>query len=58
MLLLASCSNVNTQNDSAICAGLNPLFNDHADALIIDGGPKSLVTGEKLIHGYDVGCSK
>jgi hypothetical protein len=57
MLLLIGCANVNT-NDSALCAGLNPLVDAHADALIVDGGPKSLVTGDKLVTGYDAGCSK
>jgi hypothetical protein len=57
MLLLTGCANVST-SDSAICAGLNPLVNAHADALIIDGGPLSLVTGDQLITGYDAGCSK
>lgn len=57
MLLLTGCANVN-KSDSAICAGLDPLVNSHADALIIDGGPKSLVTGDQLITGYDAGCSK
>jgi hypothetical protein len=57
MLLLTGCANVST-SDSAICAGLNPLVDSHANALIIDGGPQSLVTGDKLITGYDAGCSK
>ena len=57
MLLLIGCANVNT-SDSALCAGLNPLVDSHADALIVDGGPKSLVTGDQLITGYDAGCSK
>lgn len=57
MLLLQGCATVST-SDSAICAGLDPLINSHADALIIDGGPQSLITGDKLITGYDAGCSK
>lgn len=57
LLLLAGCANVNT-NDSAICAGLDPLVNAHADALIIDGGTQSILTGDRLISGYDAGCSK
>jgi hypothetical protein len=57
MLLLQGCATVNA-SDSAICAGLNPLVDSHANALIIDGGPQSLVTGDKLITGYDAGCSK
>lgn len=57
MLLLIGCASVNI-SDSALCAGLDPLVNSHADALIIDGGPLSLVTGDQLITGYDAGCSK
>jgi len=57
MLLLQGCATVST-NDSAICAGLDPLVNAHADALIIDGGPQSVITGDKLVTGYDAGCSK
>lgn len=57
MLLLTGCANVSI-SDSALCAGLDPLVNSHADALIIDGGPLSLVTGDQLITGYDAGCSK
>jgi hypothetical protein len=57
MLLLQGCANVSI-SDSALCAGLDPLISAHADALIIDGGPKSLVTGDQLITGYDAGCSK
>jgi len=57
MLLLQGCASVNT-SDSALCAGLDPLINAHADALIIDGGPQSIITGDKLITGYDAGCGK
>lgn len=57
MMLLLGCAQGKV-NDSAICSGLNPLVNAHADALIEDGGPKSLITGERLISGYDAGCSK
>jgi len=57
MLLLQGCATVST-NDSALCAGLDPLVNAHADALIIDGGPQSVITGDKLVTGYDAGCSK
>jgi hypothetical protein len=54
---LQGCANVKT-NDSAICAGLDPLVNAHVDALIIDGGPQSLITGDRLVTGYDAGCGK
>lgn len=57
MLLLQGCANVKT-SDSAICAGLDPLVNAHVDALIADGGPQSLITGDRLVAGYDAGCGK
>jgi hypothetical protein len=57
MLLLQGCANVKT-SDSAICAGLDPLVNAHVDALIVDGGPQSLITGDRLVAGYDAGCGK
>jgi hypothetical protein len=57
MLLLQGCANVKT-SDSALCAGLDPLVNSHVDALIIDGGPQSLITGDRFVSGYDAGCSK
>ena len=57
VLLLTGCGQGKV-NDSAICSGLDPLVNSHADALIVDGGPKSLVTGERLITGFDAGCHK
>lgn len=56
LLLVAGCNNVKNINDSALCSGLDPLVNAHADALILDAGPKSIVTGERLITAYDAGC--
>jgi len=56
MLLLQGCANVKT-SDSALCAGLDPLVKSHVDALIIDGGPQSLITGDRFVSGYDAGCS-
>lgn len=57
MMLVAGCSIVNlpTSKD-ALCDGLNPLVDAHVDALLIDGGPRSLVTGDTLVAGYDAGC--
>ena len=59
VLLVASCSTVKLiDSDSAICDGLDPLVNTHVDALLVDGGPKSLITGERLVSGFDAGCAK
>jgi len=55
-LLVAGCSNVKLISDSAVCNGLEPLVDNHVDALLIDGGPQSIVTGERLVAGYDAGC--
>jgi len=33
-------------------------MNDHVDALIADGGPRSLSTGRRLVVGYDAGCEE
>lgn len=56
MLLVAGCGTVKPTSDIALCGGLEPLVDDHADALLIDGGPSSIVTGTRLIAGYDAGC--
>lgn len=55
-LLVAGCSNAKLISDSALCNGLEPLVNKHVDALLIDGGPQSIVSGERLVAGYDAGC--
>jgi hypothetical protein len=56
-LLVAGCSSVKLISDSAVCNGLEPLVDSHVDALLIDGGPQSLVSGERLVSGYDAGCN-
>lgn len=42
----------------ALCDGLDPLVNEHVDALIADGGPRSKVSGRRLVAAYDAGCDK
>ena len=57
ILLVSGCSNVRIgTNDTALCDGLSPLVDAHTEALLIDGGPKSLVTGQRLVAGFDGGC--
>ncbi len=56
MLLVSGCSSVSQISDSALCDGLSPLVDAHVDALLEDGGPKSLVTGDMLVAGFDRGC--
>ena len=42
--------------DRGLCDGLRPLAEDHAEALIADGGDDSVVTGARLIAGLRAGC--
>lgn len=53
MLLVSGCETVKANSTSAAKAGLTPLADAHADALVEDGGPKSLVTGAALIAAID-----
>lgn len=56
-LLVSGCSgDRRIVSEPALCQGLLPLADDHNDALLVDGGPKSIVTGAKLISGLDSGC--
>lgn len=54
MLLVTGCASA--PSDSAICAGTAKARQDHAAALVDDGGPRSLVTGANLIATIDAGC--
>jgi hypothetical protein len=62
MLLVSGCSIGNSRAVDpvgpvrAVCTSLGPLVDDHADALIADGGPMSLQTGVLLIGGFDGAC--
>jgi hypothetical protein len=42
--------------ERGVCDGLSPLIDNLNDALLVDGGPVSVVAGEKLISGFDAGC--
>lgn len=44
------------QSVNAICDGSREARTDHAAALVEDGGPLSLVTGQALISTIDAGC--
>lgn len=54
MILLSGCANVSDQN--AICDGTVGLRDAHTDALIEDGGTRSIQTGADLIAAIDAGC--
>ena len=51
-LLLSGCA-VEKITDNAVVAGLSPLADELAQALLVDGGPKSTVAGVKLIKAID-----
>ncbi len=62
MLLVSGCLGGNNRvldpvvPVRAVCTSLEALVDNHADALILDGGPHSLQTGVLLIGGYDGAC--
>ena len=43
-------------NQAAICDGTINLRSAHADALLLDGGDRSVATGAALIGALDAGC--
>lgn len=57
-MLLTGCSvgNKTAINDKGICDGLAPRIDSLNDALLIDGGPRTIVAGENVISGFDAGC--
>ena len=55
IFLLTGCAAV---NDSAVCSGLSRFVDAHNEALLTDGGDRSVVTGAALIAAYDAGCAK
>ena len=55
LLLLTGCVNV---APVAICEGTASATDAHAAALVADGGPLSLVTGDLLIAQLDAGCAR
>lgn len=56
MLPLHGCGNV--PNNAAICDGTAQSRTSHAQALVADGGPRSMVTGALLIQQIDAGCGQ
>jgi uncharacterized protein YceK len=56
MLLLSGCASVSSPN--AICDGTVGLRDAHTDALIADGGTRSVQTGADLIAALDAGCAQ
>jgi len=61
MLPVSACNNVKSverPSDSGLCDGLSAPIDELNDALLEDGGPKSIVAGDKVISGYDAACFK
>jgi len=58
ILLLTGCGlgNKTVVNDRGLCDGLSPKIDNLNDALLIDGGARTIVAGEALITGFDAGC--
>lgn len=55
MLLVSGCVTV---NQTAICDGTRALRSAHTDALLVDGGDRSVVTGAALVAALDAGCAE
>jgi hypothetical protein len=57
-MLLTGCGlgNKNVVNDRGLCDGLTPKVDRLNDALLVDGGPQSILAGEEVITGFDAGC--
>ena len=47
---------VNGASHEAICDGTKASRREHAAAMAVDGGPRSLVTGALLIKQIDAAC--
>ena len=57
-LLVMPVSGCVTASQPAICEGTASATDAHAAALVADGGPRSLVTGDLLIAQLDAGCGR
>ena len=55
-LPLAGC--VSAASGEAVCDGTAEATTVHAAALADDGGPRSVVTGARLIALLDAGCGR
>ena len=63
MMLLSGCENGSPAlarkpepSGAALCQGTAQASDDHAEALVADGGPRSTVTGQRLLSILDAGC--
>lgn len=56
LLLTFASGCANSASEPAICDGTVGLRKAHAGALLIDGGPQSQATGERLLSAMKAGC--
>lgn len=54
--LVSGCVTATQGNLDALCAGTRAARSEHAAALVADGGPRSVVTGDRLIRQVDAAC--
>ena len=55
--IVSGCSTaINPVSEKALCDGLDAPLAAHVDALILDGGPRSLSTGRVVVAAYDGAC--
>ena len=57
LIFASGCASVGV-SERALCAGLERPAADHAAALAKDGGPRSVITGARLIRMLDAGCGR
>lgn len=56
MMPVSACAPASTGSHSAICGGTHAARTAHTEALLQDGGDRSVVTGQALIAKLDAGC--
>jgi len=56
-LPVSGCLRGTPTSGDALCAGTRQERTEHVAALVVDGGPRSLVTGKRLIAKLDAGCA-
>lgn len=57
MLLMIVSGCTSERSGKAVCDGTGPARSALAAALVMDGGPHSLVAGRTLIARLDAGCN-
>lgn len=55
-LLVSGCVTETPGSLDALCTGTREARAKHAAALVADGGPRSVVTGDRLIRQVDAAC--